>query len=388
MSPLSTAPLKALLVDPAYFTPPYDAALSEGLEHVGVRCEWVTRPPRTGEADTDSLPGRLELFYRGDAAASVKHAGLSSKLRKGLSHLAGVRRLLDHVRTRRPDVVHLQWAVVPIVDRLWMRRLRPRVPIVFTVHDLTPFNASASSRLQTLGFQGVLREASALIVHTRSARDTLLGEGLEPSRVIHIPHGPLRLAGAVPSRAPVWSPDRRSRIVLFGKLQPYKGVDVLVEALGRLAPSVRARLEVIVAGEALMDVAQLQLRIVQLGLDKVIDLRLGRVSDAEAHALLDSADAYVFPYREIEASGVLYLVAGYGRWIIASALGAFREVVKPQVDGALVEPGNAEALASAIQASIGQAPRDASAGALMSWGAIGEETRTVYANLARRRREG
>ena len=29
-------------------------------------------------------------------------------------------------------------------------------------------------------------------------------------------------------------------------------------------------------------------------------------------ALLDAADAFVFPYREIEASGVFYLVQGSG----------------------------------------------------------------------------
>ena len=379
---LSPAPLKALMVDPALFTAPYDEALTAGLNAAGVETTWVTRPLRAGEPDPPGLPTRRELYYLGDATASVKRGGVQAKLRKGASHVAGARRLLEHVHATRPDVVHLQWAVVPLVDRFLIRSLRRLTPVVFTVHDLTPFNASASSRLQTLGFEGVLEAASALVVHTRPAQEALIASGIPPNRVALIPHGPLRLGDARPSPPLPWSPTRRWRVVLFGKLQPYKGVDILVEALGRLAPSVRVQLEVIVAGEPLMDMEPLKLRIEQLGLQSVVELRLGRLSDADAHRLLDSADAFAFPYREIEASGVLYLVAGYGRWIVASDLGAFRDVVQSGANGQRVASGDIEALAGAIQISVGRTPEAAPGQGLTSWREIGRSTRRLYEQLA------
>jgi glycosyltransferase involved in cell wall biosynthesis len=77
-----------------------------------------------------------------------------------------------------------------------------------------------------------------------------------------------------------------------------------------------------------------------------LDLRF--VPDAEMNDLLTQADAVVFPYREIDVSGVLMAALRYERPIIASAIGGFAELLVHGRHGLLVPPDDAGALSAAI----------------------------------------
>jgi glycosyltransferase involved in cell wall biosynthesis len=216
-----------------------------------------------------------------------------------------------------------------------------------------------------------------VIVHTPQGQEALVAAGLDPAKIAIVPHG--RLRGATPAQSH-GTRRGRWRIVQFGKVQTYKGVDILIEALGRLNPAIRARISVIVAGEPLIDVARLRARAHALGLDEaVLEFRFRRQSEAEMEALLAEADMFVFPYRAIEASGVLFLVAGRGKWIVASDLGAFSGLIGHDGQaGTLTPPADPIALAAAIEASIGRRPsRDIAAG-ITGWDRIGAMTRDVY----------
>jgi hypothetical protein len=131
--------LKVLLVDPSLFTAPYDAALTEGLVAAGVEPLWATRPTRQGDRQEIPIERTSPFFYR-----RVDEAGwLPSKLKpvaKGAAHLAGLVKLLWMVWARKPDVVHVQWVVVPPLDALAMLLISRRCALVLTVHDTVPFN--------------------------------------------------------------------------------------------------------------------------------------------------------------------------------------------------------------------------------------------------------
>lgn len=364
-----------LQVDPALFTGPYDAALTAGLVAAGVSVRWASRAPRPGE-ETELSSNLVEpVFYRG-SLASVRSAGVAAKLRKGISHLSSSRLLPGLCERLAIDVVHYQWAVLPVIDLMTMRRLRRRRPVVLTVHDSKPFNGIPTSRLQVFGYGSMLRSVDHLVVHTPHGRDVLVEGGCDPRRVSVIPHGPLSV-GRVPPPA---SPDGRPwTFVLFGKLQNYKGVDVLVEAVAALGDDTRDRLRVIIAGEALMDLAPLRRRIDEADLAALVEIRPGRLDEAEMRALFTIADAFVFPYLQIEASGVYNLVRSFGRWIIASDLGSFRNEVFPEA-GELVPAGDALALASALLRGIGRRPSCPPICDL-SWSDIGGRLRDLYVTL-------
>lgn len=372
-------PLSVVQVDPSLYTGPYDAALTEGLRANDVQVRWAARRARADETD---LPREgLESVF-GGLSGGAKAGGAVAKLRTGLGYLAGWRELLSRLDTLRPDVLHLQWALLPMADAAIIGKARRRVPVVITVHDLQPYNGAPTSRLQVLGLQRALRVANHLIVHTTAARETLLARGFDHHRVSVIPHGPLRLRTAPASARDAGSrPDPRWTVVLFGKLQAYKGADVLIEAVAAMDPAARQRCRFILAGEPLTPIGPLRARVAELGLDDRFEFRMHRHSEEEMAGLFEDADAFVFPYRQIEASGVFALVRSYRKWVVASDLGAFREALADGSQGTLVPPGDPLALARALEAAIGRTPAEGAA-AGPDWPEIGRLTREVYKRLA------
>lgn len=372
----SSTDLRALLVDPSLFTAPYNAALTEGLVAAGVDAQWATRPTRPGDRQEIPLERTDPFFYR-----RVEQAGwLPGPLKpvaKGMAHLGGLAALLRRIGASRPDVVHLQWVVVPPLDvpaMAWIKRLRP---LVFTVHDTVPFNGQKMSWLQRVGHDGPLRMAHRLIVHTRSGRDALLARGVPARKIAVIPHGPLRLP--VPTPPQQGPRDPRWTCVLFGEIKPYKGLDLLIEAVARLTRQQRDALRIVVAGRPRMDLAPLQAQIAKLGLAAQFDLRPVRQSEEQMAVLFGEADCFLFPYRQIDASGVYFLVKGLGKWLIASRVGIFAEDMEAGRDGTLVPAEDVGALAQALAEGIASRPRqDVARLASGSWDAIGQATRALY----------
>jgi glycosyltransferase involved in cell wall biosynthesis len=367
--------LKALLVDPSLFTAPYDAALTEGLVSAGVDPTWATRPTRNGDRQ-ELPPARTDpFFYRRVDAAHW----LPIKLRpvaKGAAHLAGLITLLWKIRTLKPDVVHVQWIVVPPLDVLAMSLIRRWCALVLTVHDTVAFNGQKMSWLQRLGHDGPARLAHRVIVHTRAGRQALIDRGVLSDKIAVIAHGPLRLSVAAPASPAARDP--RWTFVLFGEIKPYKGLDVLIEAVALLPEAIRRQARIVVAGRPRMDIAPLIARIADLGLGEQFDLRPERQSEEEMATLFAQADCFVFPYRQIDASGVYFLVKSLGKWLIASRVGIFAEDMLAGTDGALVPSEDVAALAREMRAAIVERPRRQPVEVSDSWHGIGQSTRALY----------
>lgn len=374
---MTERPLSALLLDPSLFTAPYDTGLSEGLEAAGVAQTWAVRPERAGEAAFRPAGAASPVFYRRFDRPDFLPGPLRAPA-KALSHLAGLLRVL--VMARRFDVIHFQWTVLPLADAAAIWLLKRARPVVVTVHDTNPFNGEKISFFQNLGFDLPIRLADKVIVHTQSARRTLEARGLAPDRVAVVEHGPLPV-GAPP---PVVSPrldDGRWVFVLFGQIKPYKGLDILVEAVGRAAADLRGKARFVVAGAAHMDMQPITDAIARHGIEDLVELRLGRLSEAEMASLFEEADCFLFPYRAIDASGVYYMTRSFNKWMIASRVGVFAEAMEDGRTGVLTPPEDVEALAAAIvQAANDRAVPTADAED-SSWRGIGETTRALYEAL-------
>ncbi|HVY36991.1 MAG TPA: glycosyltransferase [Polyangia bacterium] len=369
--------LRALLVDPSLFTAPYDAALTEGLLASGTEPVWAVRPTRPG--DRAELPPGLAdpMFYR----RVDQMSGLPPALRavaKGIAHLWGLVRLVVRVARQRPDVVHFQWLVVPPLDLLAMMVIRRRAVLVLTVHDTVPFNGDRPSRLQTAALSRALRLCDVLIVHTADARQRLIARGVPASRLAVVPHGPLALTVPVPAQPePPAEPSVR-RFTLFGELKPYKGIDVLLQAVAALPPALRSRARFVVAGRARMDLEPIQRQIEALGLDGLVELRPRRLTEPEMADLFAATDCFVFPYRQVDASGVYYLTKALGKWMIASRVGVFAEDLADGSRGTLVDPEAPAELARALAAAIESPRRPAAYAPAGEWIGIGAATASLY----------
>jgi glycosyltransferase involved in cell wall biosynthesis len=375
--------LKIALVDPSLFTLPYDAKLADALRGLGHEVIFYGKTlPRTEDLSMGRMrgvfyPELLSLGARSWPSAAIRVA-------KGAFHWRGLRRLVDEVRAEAPDVIHFQWLPLPAIDRLFLGTLRRVAPLVLTAHDSRPFNGAAL-RLQKIGAIAILTKFDRVIVHTEEARVRLIADGVQPSRLARIAHG--LLYDEEPVRVTGGAFGATVRFLLFGKLKPYKGADLLIEAFRRLPPRLRARAELQIVGKPYMDVRPL-LKAAD-GLEGRVRLDFRFVPDAEMNQLLAQADVFVFPYREIDVSGVLMAALRYRRPIIASRIGGFAELLVDGRHGLLVPPGDVAALADAMsrlaeepttRGAMGGAIADL-IGAIPSWDEIARRTDELYREL-------
>ena len=121
-------------------------------------------------------------------------------------------------------------------------------------------------------------------------------------------------------RTPVPAP-AHCRLLFFGIVRPYKGLDVLLRALAG-AP---AHVTLTVAGEFWGGTEQTEKLIADLGLRDRVTLRPGYVPATAIPALFAAADALVMPYREATASQNALLAFAHGVPVITTTAGALAE---------------------------------------------------------------
>ncbi len=374
--------MRVSMIDPSLFTLPYDQALATGLEAAGHRVTLFGRRPGPFDSNPPGVP-LIPEFYRLTGSRAV--SALPGKLRlaiKGVDHVWSMARLLRRLRRERPDVIHFQWLPLPVVDSRLLAGFRRVAPLVLTVHDTNPFNGDPSARLQTLGVLRCLQQFGRLIVHTDQGRGRLQAQGVDPGRLAVLPHGPMPAAdrlGADPMLGPL-------TFTLFGKIKPYKGADVLIEAFARLPPELRRQAQVRIIGKSYMDLAPLEALIRQHGLDGQVRIEDRFIADGDLPSVFGPGVVALFPYREIDTSGVLPQALAHGRPVVASSIGVFAETLRDGEHGRLVPPEDPAALSAALAHLIGDRTfaADCARSALalsdagMSWHEIAQGTAAIY----------
>jgi glycosyltransferase involved in cell wall biosynthesis len=135
-------------------------------------------------------------------------------------------------------------------------------------------------------------------------------------------------------------------VLAFGLVRPYKGTDLLIEAMRGLGDA-----ELWVVGRPLgVDLDRLRDQARRSSVRARFVSRF--VADREIPAIFERADLVALPYRDAEQSGVLYTALAFGRPIVVSDAGGFPEVA---AHGAarMVPRGDAGALAAALADLLG-----------------------------------
>lgn len=371
--------MKAQLVDPSAFTPPYDRALAAALARAGAEVELLTTRFLYGPVPEPEGYRVNEFFYRRAAARGLEAPGrLPFKAAEHLPDMLRLRRALD------ADVVHYQWLTLPSLD---VRLLPPRRPRVMTAHYILPPDPS---RRQARSAHRVFGAMDAVVAHSEHGAARLRDEvGLDPAKVRVIPHGAFDYLTKLPEVKPLPAELEGAEgpvVLSFGLLRPYKGIEHLLEAYRRLTVAVPGPVELWIVGNARMDVEPLRELAAQAGGKVRFVTRF--VEDAEIPAIFRRADLLVLPYLDAEHSGVLYTGLAFGKPMVLSAVGGFPEVAEAGA-ARLIPPGDTPALAAALEELIGDetARRDLAAAAThaaagpFSWDEAARRTIDLYREL-------
>jgi len=267
--------------------------------------------------------------------------------RAGISMAAAARAAFAGAVKEGAEFVHVH-ALFPSGEA--SRRLAGEfgIPYVVTVHGSDLYTMLQSSVWSDIA-RTVAREACAVVcVSERLAQDSISRLGVDPSTVVVIPDAYDEETFHFVERPSGPSTSGGIRLACVGRLEPPKGQDVLVEALGLPASrGVEARLALVGSGSL---EPQLRRRASELGIADRVDF-LGALPPERVAEVLAAADIYVQPSRR-EGFGVALVEAmATGLPAVATRSGGPDGIVG-EADGVLVAPDDPEALAAGLAQAI------------------------------------
>ncbi len=251
--------------------------------------------------------------------------------------------LIRKLRGTRPDVVHIlngygyPWS-------LTVAALMPPVPIVTTLHDPRPHPGNRTDAIQARLGGYTLARSAGIHIHDRVFLEELTSR-FPDKPVFVIRHPSFASRYLRHARAGV---ARRRSVLFFGRVEYYKGIEVLLRAAMQLPPDVG----ITVAGAGALSETERQLA---TGLGPRLTLLNRFIEDDEVAVLMQQAGVLAMPYLQATQSSLPLIAAAFGLPVVATSVGTFASEV-PHLGGLVVASGDAVALAAALQQQL-NAPR-------------------------------
>jgi glycosyltransferase involved in cell wall biosynthesis len=248
-------------------------------------------------------------------------------------------RRLDQVITREaPDVVHTH-NLTGFSTLAWVAASRRRLPIVHTIHDYyllclrsTMYSHAGNCREQHLACALASRPKRALSRRVAAAvgvSEFVLERHRAFGAFADVPGRVIRNPCRFPAHAPARPADGPLRVGFLGRIEPAKGIDVLLREMRQLAA---ADWQLAIAGTGLADYVN--------GLRaEFTDPRVQWVEAVAAEHFLPRIDVLVVPSRWNDVAPLVVMEAfAFGVPVVGARRGGIPEMIEPGVTGELFDP--------------------------------------------------
>lgn len=319
---------------------PSEKLVQPDAERLLPRVRHPLPPARAALERTRALAAHPLLLAQTVAQITARLADRPTDLAKSLEALLRGLEHLDWIREFDPDVIHAHWATFPSTVAWALGRILDK-PFGFTchAHDIFVNDHLLKEKIESAQVAVTISRYNVgwLAEHaTPAARERL-----------HVVH-----CGVELNHLPFRDGDREpGRILAVGRLDPIKGFDVLVEALGLLhqqGKKVRCR----IIGEGPLG-ASMRQTIARLGLADSVELT-GAMPQAEVRKALYAASIFTLP-SVVTATGdrdgipvSLMEAMAAGTPVVSTTVSGIPELVDDGKEGLLVPERDAPALAAAL----------------------------------------
>lgn len=211
---------------------------------------------------------------------------------------------------------------------------------MLVVHDATRHPGESPRWRQWLLKEDISMSDGAIVL-THSVGELLKAAHNYPeSKIFRSAHGHFgEYILDMPRELPL---NRPMRLLFFGRILPYKGLDILLDAMVILLNKyTEFELEIWGSG----DFSAYQEKI-----DQLTNVRLHNrwIDESEMPAIFENTDILVLPYREASQSGVIGMAQAYGMPSIVTPISGLSEQVSDEFNGIVASAIDANSLANGI----------------------------------------
>ena len=346
------------------------------LRRRGHQVTIITSHFRRGEAPSDPEVERIGYNLLIPFNGAFVDLAVGIRLR---SQLRGLLKRHDF------DILHTHAPLVPTLPLIAVETAE--CPQVGTFHTTSGPSRLIEAFLGPLAAR--MRRLDARIAVSVTARD--FAAQYFPGEYLVIPNG-VDTERFHPSVEPFpeWQDPGRVNVLFVGRLDPRKGVQVLLDALPGVIARTHGRARLLVVGDSYLR-RRFEASVAPAARAHVHFV--GHVPSRELPRWYATGDIFVSPALGHESFGIVLVEAmAAGRAVVASDIPGYRSVVQPEVNGVVSPPGDVPALAAAIAALVEDPERRAAlaqrgrARALeFAWPRITDRIEAVYRDVLARR---
>ena len=251
-----------------------------------------------------------------------------------------------YIRKGKYDVVH----IIHTSQRFWffLYLFIEKKKVIQTLHEVTSHD-SKTSFSQRLILKLLIKNSTPIIFHSKISKERFIEfrkaithKKLAEENLAIIKFGLFETYKNFSNHAPKQREDGRINLLNFGRIVPYKGIDLLVESVKLLQEKYPIHLTIAGNGEPYFNLETIN----------SYEFINRIISNEEIVSLIEASDIIVLPYKSASQSGIPMTVYIFNKPIIASNIAGFKEDIDHCETGILVNSLNAESFATAIELLI------------------------------------
>ncbi len=248
-------------------------------------------------------------------------------------------KLLKFILDVNPDVIHFNNLIY--FNHFYLFLFRSRVLI--SIHDPFPHSGEEDDAQSVIS--KIYRYLNKKLVNKHLLYNDAMvdayarSRGIAKNRIVTSRLGPYDYLRSI--RGSFYT--NKIDFLFFGRIQKYKGIDLLLEAFKIvLEKAPNAKLLIAGSGSFWFDLDSFS-----ISSDNLI-IRNSFIPGPELADMIDAASVIVCPYRDATQSGVVMSAYAFCKPVVVTDVGALREVVEDGVTGLVVPPNDAQSLALAM----------------------------------------
>jgi glycosyltransferase involved in cell wall biosynthesis len=244
-----------------------------------------------------------------------------------------------YVRALKPDIIHCNDLSLRTA---WAIRKLKKIPIVMSIHDPEPHSGEKNWRID-LARKITFNTVDGFILHSEFSKQRFHNRyGIPERRLFCIKLGSYNIYREWADNS--IATDHRC-VLFFGRLSPYKGIDVLYKATNLVAEKV-PNVRFVIAGQPIAGYQPpAPPSLVHNGR---IDVIRQYISNMDLTRLFQKAAVVVCPYRDATQSGVVLTAYAFNKPVIATNVGGLPEYVIEGQTGFLIAGDKPQEIARAL----------------------------------------